>query len=252
MTILHIRGLTILWHIHTILCLSLMFLLFPVLTIFPIICPSHFFLIFHSRLIFPQSLSLLRVLHRIPRLHLFPSPRLLLARAIITVSVLPVTCLRYQVSYLLVVLLIVFHTPTCWISYALVFWPPYNKPQLNVCPMLGRGRLVFQTGMSLPTSWSNLPDSGTVSGWTVAVFPQVLFIKSSGEPRIGISMWSVVWGVDNCISLVAGLALLCWCSSQRLLERSTFAEKEHLWHSLQSLLHWWVVFQWWYCQCFRI
>lgn len=111
---------------------------------------SFFSLISHSPLTFPQSLSLLRVLRRIPRLHLLPGPRLLLARAII--SVLLVTCLRYQVSYSLVVLLTVFHMLTCWISYALVFWPPYNKPQLNVCPMLGRERLVFQTGMSLPTS----------------------------------------------------------------------------------------------------
>ena len=48
-----------------------------------------------------------------------------------------------------------------------------------------------------------------VSGWTVAVLPQVLFIKSSKKPRIDISMWFVVWGIGNCISLVTGLALLC-------------------------------------------
>ena len=158
MTILHGRGLIII--ILTYPCLSLMFPLFPVLTIFQIICPSLFFLISHSPLIVPQSLSLLRVLHLIPRLHLFlvqdySWPEWSLA----TVRVLPVTCLRYQVSYLLVVLIIVFFMPTCWISYALVFWPPYNKPQLNVCPMSGRGRPVFLTGMSLPTSWSNLPNS---------------------------------------------------------------------------------------------
>ena len=32
------------------------------------------------------------------------------------------------------------------------FWPPYNKPQLSVCLMLGRGRLVFHSGMSPLTS----------------------------------------------------------------------------------------------------
>ena len=114
---------------------------------FLIIYLSLFLLISHSPLNVLQSLSLLKALHRIPGLLLYPGLRLLQA-----ISVLPVTCLRYQVSYLLVVLLIMFHTPTCWISYALVFWPPYNKPQLNVCPMLGRGRLLFRTGVSLPTS----------------------------------------------------------------------------------------------------
>ena len=114
---------------------------------FSIIYLSLFLLISHSPLIVLQSLSLLKALHRIPGLLLYPGLRLLQA-----ISVLPVTCLRYQVSYLLVVLIMVILMLTCWISYALVFWPPYNKPQLNVCPMLGRGRLVFQTGMCLATS----------------------------------------------------------------------------------------------------
>ena len=145
-TILHSCGLIIFWHIHTILCLLLMSPLFPVLTISRS-STSLFFLISHSPLIVLQSLSLLKALHRIPGLLLYRGLRLLQA-----ISVLPVTCLGYQVNYLLVVLLIVFLIPSCWISYAIVFWPPYNKPQLNVCPMLGRGRLLFRTGMSLPTS----------------------------------------------------------------------------------------------------
>ena len=98
MTILHSHGLIIFWHIHTILCLSVTSLLFPVLTIFLIICLSLFLLISHFPLIVPQSLSPMRVLCKIPRLHLFHGPRLLQAITINTVSVLLVTCLRYQMS----------------------------------------------------------------------------------------------------------------------------------------------------------
>ena len=114
----------ILTYPYTIRCLSVMSLLFPVLTIFLIICLSLFLLISHFPLIVPLSLLPMTVLCRIPRLHLFPGSRLLQAITINTVSVLLVTCPRYQMSFLLVVLLIVFLISRCWISYALVFWPP--------------------------------------------------------------------------------------------------------------------------------
>ena len=57
-------------------------------------------LISHFPLIVPQSLSPLRVLRMIPRLHLFPGPRLLQATSIITVSLLLVTCLGYPTCLL--------------------------------------------------------------------------------------------------------------------------------------------------------
>ena len=127
-----------------------MSLLFPVLTIFLII-----------------FLSLML------RIHLSPGPRLLLTTSIITVSVLP----RIPSElYLLVVLHIVFLMLWCCISCAPVFWPPCNRPLLNVCHIPGRGSPVFRIGMSA-RFWNRVwLDCGSPSSGVVYQIKQMLRI----------------------------------------------------------------------------